>query len=293
MRCDLHVHTRHSGMCTIPLLSKSCRESYNNPGEVYEILKRRGMNLVTVTDHDSIDSVESLRRHNDFFLSEEVTCTTPSGTEIHVGVYGIEERHHIELQRRRADVPALAAYLHEQEIFFSINHVFSSLTGRRTQLDFDLFDELFPAIETLNGQIPSANNEAAARLALEWHKAVVGGSDAHTLSSLGETFTEVPGARDVKSFLHGLRCGNARTVGTSGDYFKLTRAISRIGFEFVRETGWAAALAPLFFVAPIVTLVHYVCEVAFRAKWSGRVLGGQPVRIPVTDPLLEVTDVRQ
>ncbi len=63
-----------------------------------------------------------------------MTCTTPSKTEIHVGVYGIEERHHIELQRRRNDVPSLAAYLREQQILFSINHVFSSLTGRRTEL---------------------------------------------------------------------------------------------------------------------------------------------------------------
>src|SRR6202453_3955024 len=120
MRCDLHVHTRHSGMCNIPGFHRFCRESYNDPEAVYEILKRRGMDLVTVTDHDSIDAAEHLRRYPDFFLSEELTCRTPSGTEIHVGVYGIEERHHIELQRMRDDVPALAALLHEQKILFSI-----------------------------------------------------------------------------------------------------------------------------------------------------------------------------
>ena len=138
MRCDLHVHTRHSGMCTIPVLRRICRESYNDPDAVYETLKRRGMDLVTVTDHDSIDAAERLRRHPDFFLSEEVSCVTPSGTELHVGVYGIKERHHVELQRRRNDVPALAAYLREQRLLFSVNHVFSSLTGRRAFLDFQL-----------------------------------------------------------------------------------------------------------------------------------------------------------
>jgi predicted metal-dependent phosphoesterase TrpH len=123
-------------MCNIPGFHRFCRESYNDPEAVYRTLKRRGMDLVTVTDHDSIDAAEHLRHYPDFFLSEEVTCITPSGTEIHVGAYGIDERHHIELQRRRKDVPALAAYLHEQKILFSINHVFSSLTGRRTQVDF-------------------------------------------------------------------------------------------------------------------------------------------------------------
>src|SRR5712692_8593741 len=103
MRCDLRVHTWHSGTCNIPLLNRVCRESYNDPEAVYQNLKRRGMDLVTVTDHDSINAAEALRCHPDFFLSEEVTCTTPSGTEIHVGVYGIQERHHAYLQRNRGD----------------------------------------------------------------------------------------------------------------------------------------------------------------------------------------------
>ena len=182
-------------MCNIPGFHRFCRESYNDPEAVYRILKRRGMDLVTVTDHDSIDAAEHLRRYPDFFLSEEVTCTTPSGTEIHVGVYGIEERHHIELQRRRSDVPALAAFLHEQKILFSINHVFSSLTGRRTQLDFEMFEDLFPAMETLNGHIPGINNRAAARLADDWQKAAVAGSDAHTI----ETFADIVNAAGYAS----------------------------------------------------------------------------------------------
>jgi predicted metal-dependent phosphoesterase TrpH len=95
MRCDLHVHTLHSGMCTVPLLDRICRESYNDPHEVYDTLKRRGMDLVTVTDHDSIDAVEPLRARRDFFLSEEVSCRTSSGTHLHMGVYGIGENHHI------------------------------------------------------------------------------------------------------------------------------------------------------------------------------------------------------
>ena len=111
MKCDLHVHTRHSGMCTVPVMKRICRESYNDPREVYETLKRRGMGLITVTDHDSIDAVESLRRRPDFFLSEEVSCVMPGGTHLHMGVYGIDERDHLQLQRRRDDMPSLVAYL--------------------------------------------------------------------------------------------------------------------------------------------------------------------------------------
>src|ERR1700692_3939378 len=103
MRCDLHVHTIHSGMCSVPYMNRICRESYNDPREVYETLKRRGMDLVTITDHDSIGAGECLRRYPDFFLSEEVSCRASSGTHLHVGVYGIEERDHEQMQRRRDD----------------------------------------------------------------------------------------------------------------------------------------------------------------------------------------------
>jgi len=301
-------------MCNIPIMNRICRECYSDPEAVYQTLKRRGMDLVTVTDHDSIDAAEELRRYPDFFLSEEVTCITPSGTEIHTGVYGIEERDHIELQRRRKDVPALAAYLDERKLFFSINHVFSSLTGRRTDLDFQLFQELFPALETLNGQIPGINNSTAALLARDWRKAVVGGSDAHTLASLGTTFTDVPSADGVRTFLRGLRHGQAQTRGESGTYFKLTRAIAQIGISLIGEYPAMALLAPLLLpIVPVVTLVNYACEILFERKWSRRLRhkpgvgmsadaarriacatsGDELVGIPRADALFEIADVGQ
>ena len=268
MRCDLHVHTRHSGMCNIPGFHRFCRESYNDPEAVYQTLKRRGMDLITVTDHDSIDAAEHLRHYPDFFLSEEVTCITPSGTEIHVGAYGIEERHHVEMQRRRNDVPALAAYLFEQNILFSINHVFSSLTGRRTQLDFEMFEALFPAMETLNGHIPGKNNRAAMRLAEDSKKAAVGGSDAHTLETLALTYTEVTGAESIADYLEAVRRGRGQVGGASGSYAKLTRAVLGIGSNLVRERPWAIVLSPCMLAVPLVTLANYFRELSFHARWS-------------------------
>ena len=107
MRCDLHIHSVASGRCNSPGLSRICLESYNDPSQVYNRLKQLGMSVVTITDHDSIDTVESLRRHPDFFLSEEVTVRMPSGTEMHLGVYNLEERDHVEIQRRRTDFVSL------------------------------------------------------------------------------------------------------------------------------------------------------------------------------------------
>ena len=216
MRCDLHVHTVHSGLCNIPVLKAFCNESYSKPEEVYNKLKRQGMSLVTITDHDSIDAVESLRRHRDFFVSEEVSCTLPSGSEMHVGVYDIDDRQHIEVQRRRHDFDSLIAYLREQNLFFSANHIFSGLTGRRTMADFECFEAEFDAFETLNGCMLETANRKAAALALRSHKIGLGGSDAHTLSTAGCCWTEVPGARDKAEFLAGMRQGRAACMERTG-----------------------------------------------------------------------------
>ena len=257
-------------MCTIPLLRRVCRESYNQPAEVYERLKRLGMDLVTVTDHDSIDAAEELRSHADFFLSEEVTCRMPSGTELHMGVYDLSERDHIELQRRRDDFERLLAWLRERNLFFSANHVFSSLTGRRTLADFELFERQFPALETRNGHMLARANENAAALADFAGKAEVGGSDAHALASVGCTWTSVRGARTREEFLEGLRRGQGRVRGATGSYWKLTRDILAIGGQMVRHNPYTLPLAPLACAAPLVTAGNYVREFFFARWWMAR-----------------------
>src|SRR5580658_3324604 len=279
MRCDLHVHTVHSCMCTVPGLTGVCKESYNEPRALYERLKQRGMDLVTVTDHDSIDAVEELRRHSDFFLSEEVTCTMPSGTEMHAGVYGIREHDHIELQRRRHDVESLLSYAVENQLFVTVNHLYSSLTGPRTEDDFAVFARDFHGVETVNGQMLKRSNRLAEDFARRFGKPVVGGSDSHTLAGLARTFTEVPGAADAKEFLAGMRRGQSVAIGESGDYFKLTSAVFAIGGSLIRATPWMALGAALFTLAPAVTLANYFREMAFAWYWGQKNRPEDPVGV--------------
>ena len=218
MRCDLHVHSYFSGPTTTPFARNFCRESYSNPHDVYSLLHRRGMNLFTLTDHDSIEGTEQLRQHPDFFVSEELTCKMPSGTEVHIGVYDITDRQHLQLQQRRNDLVSLLMYLTERRLFFSINHVFSAVTGRREREDFAWFQEYFPAVETRNSHMLESANQRAAQLAKQWDKIAIGGSDAHALPSAGTAYTEVPGARDKEEFFagparrHGPRCRRIRQL---------------------------------------------------------------------------------
>jgi len=207
MRCDLHVHSYASGMCDTPFITHFCRESYSDPLAVYETLKRRGMTLVTLTDHNSIDGAEALRHFPDFFLSEEVTCTMPSGTEIHLGVYGIDERDHAEIARRRSDLVSLLMYLTERRLFFALNHAFSSLTGRREASDFEWFASYIPAIETRNGQMLRRQNDEAGRLAVQLGKVAVAGSDAHTIKEIGNAYIEMPDFNGKEDFIEALKQG--------------------------------------------------------------------------------------
>lgn len=275
MRCDLHVHSTASGMCNTPGLSRVCRESYNDPQEVHERLKHLGMSIVTITDHDSIDAAEVLRRHPDFFLSEEVTALMPSGTQMHLGVYGITERDHAEIQRRRNDFIALVMYLTERKLFFSVNHVFSGLTGRREDDDFSWFASYVPAFEVRNGQMWPEANASAERLAKRLGKIGIGGSDAHTLAGVGRTYTEVPGVRTVDEFLAGLRAGRGTVHGVHGSYAELTADVYRIAASFFGEKPWALPILPITVLVPAITAGHWLNEMRFCRKWAAALESGE------------------
>jgi predicted metal-dependent phosphoesterase TrpH len=267
MRCDLHVHSIASGMCDTPFFSRICRESYNQPEEVYSRVKQLGMSMVTLTDHDSIDSGEVLRKYADFFLSEEATVQMPGGTQMHLGVYGITERDHVEIQRRRKDFISLMMYLTERKLFFSANHVFSGLTGRRLDEDFCWFASYVPAFETRNGEMWPKANEGAERLASRLGKIAIGGSDSHTMVGVGRTYTEVSGARTVEEFFAGLRSGQGRVGGEHGSYGKLTADIFHIVWSLWKERPWTVALMPLAPLVPVVTAGHWMNEIRFCQKW--------------------------
>jgi predicted metal-dependent phosphoesterase TrpH len=257
-------------MCDTPGLSRICKESYNDPAEVYHRCKRLGMSIVTLTDHDSIDAAERIRKHPDFFISEEVTVSLPTGTTMHLGVYRITERDHVEIQRRRHDFIALLMYLTERKIFFSANHIFSSLTGRRDAEDFNWFASYVPALEVRNGQMWKQANEQAQQIATKLGKAGVAGSDSHTLAGVALTYTEVPGAQTVEEFFTGLRNGRSVIHGQNGSFVKITLDIFSFAGCLLKENPLAAALLPLTPLIPAVTGFHWLNEIRFCKQWTAR-----------------------
>ncbi len=280
MRCDLHVHSFHSGAINQPVLRHFGRDSYSDPEAVYETARRRGMDLVTLTDHDTIDGALALAGRPDTFFSEEVTCRLPEGRELHVGVFGIDERQHARIARLRLDAEALFAYLAAQRLPACVNHPFSALTGRRETVDLERAFARLPLVEARNGMMPAGTNRYAEEAARRHGRPVVGGSDGHTLRAVAQAWTEVPGARTREEFLDGLRRGACRVGGTVGSTWRLTANVLRVAAAGYREAarqapgsldaavrfGVLVAAAPVFLLVPVVSLAIQAHERHFAGR---------------------------
>ena len=95
-RADLHVHSRHSTRSGSLRFLRS-RDCYSSPLDVYTVAKRRGMDVVTITDHDAIDGwrelLDAYPDADDILPGEEVSCRLPDGNiEVHLGVSGSSAR---------------------------------------------------------------------------------------------------------------------------------------------------------------------------------------------------------
>jgi predicted metal-dependent phosphoesterase TrpH len=226
LRADLHVHTCHSKVSgTMPFLGS--RDCYSTPADVYLVAKARGMDLVALTDHDSIDGALELLDvrpdATDVIIGEEVSCRLPDGDiAVHLGVYGMTEALHRDVQALSRNVFDVIARLREADVFFSLNHLLHFYRGQIPLGAYlRLIDEV-PAVEVRNGAMLAAHNtlvEAMAeRRALRApisRLAVVAGSDAHTLRRVGLTWTSAPG-RTREDFLLSLRAGFGRPGGLHG-----------------------------------------------------------------------------
>jgi predicted metal-dependent phosphoesterase TrpH len=216
------------------------RDCYSSPDDVYRTARARGMDLVTITDHDTFDGcLDFLDRHpgaSDFIPGEEVSCRFPDGDiEVHLGVYGMTEALHRDLQPLRRNVFEVTARLREAGVFFALNHLWHFY---RHQAPLDSYLRLLsevPALEARNGAMCPRHNALIEHCAHTSSPALamVGGSDAHTLRRIGRTWTEVPGARSADEFLAGLRHGDCRPGGEHGGTLALAGDVYGVVFRYV------------------------------------------------------------
>ncbi|HSS04119.1 MAG TPA: glycosyltransferase [Solirubrobacterales bacterium] len=225
-RVDLHCHSTASQLSRLGVQrSLGLPECATPPQEVYELARRRGMDFVTITDHDTIDGCLELVDRPDCFVSEELTARFAGEAQaVHVLCYGIDPGDHEWLQAHAADVEACAAYLHENEIACALAHPFYNVAAPLTRRHRRRLAELFPIWEVRNGSRAQELNMPAV-IYVETHGSTgIGGSDDHAGVDVGRTFTEVPAVSTPEEFLDCLRRGEAAAGGEQGSAAKWAHA---------------------------------------------------------------------
>jgi histidinol phosphatase-like PHP family hydrolase len=219
MHIDLHVHTHYSPSPAFGRYQAS--DCSLKPGEAYRILKERGMDQVTFTDHDTIAGCRAfLDRHpdtKDFFMSEEVTTRFPDlRKRLHVGVFHINEGQHDEITRLKADAGELTAYLRAERIPYALFHPGNQMLSRRTAGPYwERALEHFPWWESCNGSMSPKHSEILERV-LQGHPnppMLVAGSDAHTRPRLASSFTLFQSEGFLPRGIAGRGCTLAAQLG--------------------------------------------------------------------------------
>jgi len=258
-RADLHVHSTASQISKLGVQrSLQIPECATPPLEVYELAKRRGMDFVTITDHDTIDGALSIDHLPDTFISEELTASFKGERQaVHVLCYGITPDDHDWLQANSGDVEACAAYLRDRDITAALAHPFYAVAAPLTARHRRRLAELFPIWETRNGSRAKELN-LPAFVYIETHGGTaIGGSDDHAGIDIGRTFTETPRARTPQEFLTNVRAGRASAHGQQGSAPKWAHAAMALAIRSLGD-GDAPARPDPMSVLKIVERV--MCE---------------------------------
>ena len=105
-RVDLHCHSTASAVAKLGVQQAlGLPECATPPDEVYALARRRGMDFVTITDHDTIAGALAIAELPGTFVSEELTASfRGEPQQVHVLCLGITPDDHARLQERRGDV---------------------------------------------------------------------------------------------------------------------------------------------------------------------------------------------
>jgi glycosyltransferase involved in cell wall biosynthesis/predicted metal-dependent phosphoesterase TrpH len=195
------------------------------PEEVYELAKRRGMDFVTITDHDTIEGALQIADRPDVFVSEKLTARFKGEPQaVHVLCYGITAEDHEWLQANNHDVELCAMYLHDQRIACALAHPYYAVGAPLTRRHRRRLAELFEVWETRNGSRAHELNRPAAMYVGTRDGIGIGGSDDHAGVDIGRTWTQAPAAVTPAEFLEHMRAGRVQAKGKQGSAAKWAHA---------------------------------------------------------------------
>ncbi len=223
LRVELHCHTSYS---------KDCLTA---PRTLVEARRRKGLDWVVVTDHNSIEGARIAHELDPegAIVGEEIMTTRGELLAAYVSKEipaGLAPREAIERLR-------------DQDSFISVSHPFDAARKGAWRLD-DLLDiaPLVDAIEVFNSRcmVRSANSRSL-EFARQHSLAGTVGSDAHTVFELGRSTMLLEPFSDAASLRTRVRSGVSE-VRWSAPWIHLTSRYARLskwfasGLDITRRT---------------------------------------------------------
>ena len=189
LKADLHIHTEYSMDCTTPLekIIKRCLEI--------------GINCIAIADHGTAEGALKMQSLAPFpvIVAEEIL--TPHGE-----IMGMFLKETIP---SGLSIEETISQIRAQDSLVCIPHPFDTFT--RVGLGGKVLEELvgqIDVIEALNARSPIAQRSAQSQAFAEKYGIAKGaGSDAHTLSEIGNAYVEMPEFNGKDDFLEALAAG--------------------------------------------------------------------------------------
>ncbi len=259
MKADLHLHSRHSDRSADWLFRRfDFPDSYSDPRDLRAALRKRGLELVTLTDQNTLDGCLEIADLPGVFLSEEVTAYFPEDRcKIHLLVWNLSEAQHREITTLRENIFELQAFLAAQALPHAVAHPLRRVNEKLEAAHLERLILLFRCFEGVNGLrddllnvtlrhllaslTPQGIDDLANRHRLApthpepWRKILTAGSDDKGGMFAGGTYTEVPGARTADEFFAGLLDGRGKTHGRGGTPLVLSHGLYQTAYAFGKD----------------------------------------------------------
>lgn len=257
---DLHVHSKYSNHPSEWFLQRlGASESYTEPEAIYRTSRKRGMDFVTVTDHNCMRaSLELVQKYpQNCFTGVEATAYFPEdGCKIHILIYGLDQQQFAIIQKLRLNIYLLRDFLREQDLACVVAHATYSINQKLTLEHLEKLILLFNNFEGRNGSRSTLHNDVLSRVLrgltptdimllqtkyglktwgkTPWKKGLTGGSDDHAGFFIGKTCTR-SNAGSPDDFLQQLKSGRVQPQGRQNDFQGLTFAIYKIAYDFSQQ----------------------------------------------------------
>ncbi len=240
-RCDLHVHSEASRQSARWILrTLKAPESFTPPELIYHLARKRGMDLVTITDVNTISGVEQIAGLQGVFISEEIGAALPGSKKpVHLLAYNITGTQHENISRLRENAWELIDYLKDEGVVTCLAHPFYFPGEDLTCEEWTKLALNVPLIEGRNGTRAIWENTAS----IEMTKLIRGeefcgftaGSDDHCGRFFGLTWTETSSDGSPEGFLHEVSLGRGDLKGDHGSAVRSSYAVYSIAYSFYRN----------------------------------------------------------